>query len=190
MSLCEAAKQGNLRAVKEFLEDSAQRQSTCADGFGVGAQIDALMAASVVGELAVVRHLVGDGFDPLKADDTGRSAYVWAASGNHIDVVDYFWQKGARPRADDPFIGAVLYSAALWGRKATLEYYRAQSADLDAKHYGYTPLMGAAQAGHLEIVKWLVEQGANTDGALEQARAFRHEPVVNYLQARLTSRSE
>jgi hypothetical protein len=189
-SLCEAARLGDLAAVERMLADAAQRQSVCPDGFGAGARIDALMAAAAVGESRVVRVLVEAGFDPLKPDDAGRSAYVWAASGNHIDVVDYFWAQDARPPAKDPFIGAVLYSAALWGRLAILEHYQAQSADLDAQHHGYTPIMGAAQGGHLEVVKWLVAHGADPQRALEQARRFGHEEVVEYLQTSVRAAGE
>lgn len=139
------------------------------------------MAASLSGALQVVRLLVDKGFDPLEPDATGRSAYVWAASGNHRDVADYFWKQGKRPPAKDPFIGTVLYSAASWGRLEVLEHDAAQSVDLEARHEGHTPVMGAAQGGHLEVVRWLVAHGANPEGALALARRFGHQPVAGYL---------
>ena len=46
---------------------------------------------------------------------------------------------------------------------------------------GINMLAGAAQEGHLNVVKWLHEKGYRYDSAIEYAAGFGHLPVVKYL---------
>jgi serine/threonine protein kinase len=114
--------------------------------------------------------------------ETGRVVAIKVIATDAPTAVERF--------AREAVILAEIRHPGICARLAILEHYRAQSADLDAQHHGYTPLMGAAQGGHLEVVKWLAAHGAHPRGALEQARRFGHEDVVKYLQTRVPTSGE
>jgi hypothetical protein len=162
-ALCVAAAEGDLEAVRRLAGDDAERRCALPSSFEPEgtARSSALMLAAKYGHLDVVRHLLSVGFDPLARDpETQRSAYVHAAAGNHIAIVDLLWREGARPPADDPHLGTVLWSAATHDRRDILEHYAAQGADLDLAHFGVTPLEAAERASHAELARWLAARRA------------------------------
>lgn len=85
-----------------------------------------------------------------------------------------------------------MFTAAQKGDAPLVEYYLQQGIDPDYQHPEVltTVLIEAANLGQLEVVKVLVEGGANAsikselDGwdALEIARIHRHKEVVAYLE--------
>ena len=164
-------------AEKKVLSDSVPRPGP-----------NALFEAASYGNLKKVRHLVSVGFDPLQQDAERRSSYVLAAMGNHIAIVDFFWKSGVRPPEDDKNIGAILWSAGVWGRKPILEYYLGKGVDINTEHFGYTALIASAQSGYLDLVKWLLGKGAKRKSssgitALDEARTHKRQAVIEYLQS-------
>lgn len=190
-ALCDAAASGKLQKVKELIKVPKNIESVC-DATGTGERdfkdLTALMVASLFGQTHVAKHLVAHGFDPLERNAKGLSSYVLAAMGNHHEIVDFYWSRRSKPAVDDKFIGAILWSAGLWGRKPILEHYLQKGADVNAIHFGYSALAAAAQSGHLQVVKYLIAKGAKLKtpkglSALEVAQTHKREDVVNYLKS-------
>ncbi|KAJ8878078.1 hypothetical protein PR048_022542 [Dryococelus australis] len=83
-----------------------------------------------------------------------------------------------------------LFGTSLTGLVNIVNLLVSQGADVNMRDYtGYTPLMVAAQRGHLDVVKALVEAGANTTlrhslggNALEEAQVMNNAEVVEYLE--------
>ena len=111
------------------------------------------------GDLGLARHLLVEGADPNVLDEHGRSALTLAAMQGHEDMVDLLISHGAWV---DPHKDYDTYQ---------------------------TPLSGAAQNGHLGIVKRLVTAGANYHfhswvsqrTAENYARANGHDEVAAFL---------
>lgn len=86
-----------------------------------------------------------------------------------------------------------LYQAAKTGDKEEVLYWLGCGTDADAQHVevGQTPLIAAAENGHLEAVQALVEGGADPSvrshwekhTALDAARERGHAAVVAWLES-------
>lgn len=91
----------------------------------------ALWCAAYAGDLAVVERLVVEGVDVNVWDRHGRSALTFAASAGHLSIVQRLVRAGAWI---DPFDEDSVYM---------------------------TPLMCAAERGHVEIAEFLLDHGAD-----------------------------
>ncbi|MEM7606433.1 MAG: ankyrin repeat domain-containing protein [Myxococcota bacterium] len=87
-----------------------------------------------------------------------------------------------------------LFEAAKTNDLEELTYWLSAGTDPNAQHveFGTTPLIAAAEKGHLEVVKALVEGGADPavrsdwdrHTALEAARKADHAAIVAWLESR------
>jgi ankyrin repeat protein len=94
--------------------------------------------------------------------------------------------RGVDPDSVDPGGNPLLYTAARAGYGATVDVLLAAKARVDAKNrFGDTPLMGAALAGQLDIVRKLRARGAALEPGgwtpLIYAATGGHDAVVVYL---------
>jgi ankyrin repeat protein len=141
----------------------------------------ATYAPLLYGEFDAVEALIGHGarIDLIVAAGTGRLRQA----------------KDALMLADDATRRKALALAAQHGHRAIVELLVEAGTDIDrftpGGHSHATPLHQAALAGHLEIVRYLVEHGARTDIAdvlhggtpLDWARHAGHDDVIEYLAA-------
>jgi ankyrin repeat protein len=103
--------------------------------------------------------------DPQEVLD---EALVWACKSNRLLVLEQLWRAGAHLNAD-PYRGTPLIWAAACNRTETVAWLLDHGANIDQKAtfggaahgQGITALHMAAQNGHLQVVKLLVERGAN-----------------------------
>lgn len=58
---------------------------------------------------------------------------------------------------------APIHTVAVFGNVAQLEMVLKNGADINAKYYGYTPLMLAIHHGDTDMVKRLLKSGADVD---------------------------
>ena len=142
-----------------------------------GSALAAFIMAAAAGDLAAVTSFVQAGIDKegqalvtVAGIGRVRTALHAAARGGHLAVVTYL----AGPQ---PIAGSSISSTDAAG---------ASTSSTDA--VGDTPLHAAVGSGNLEIVKYLVGQGASIDAKntagetpLHYAAAYGHLAIVKYL---------
>ena len=122
-----------------------------------------LMKASADGRTDRVLALIDRGADPnefVRFNAFGHPL-VFAAALGHADVVRALLEKGADPNARGD-LGSALHEAAAIGSADIVKLLLARRADVDSHPFcGATPLMYAVQRGHAEIVRMLLQAGAD-----------------------------
>ncbi len=148
--------------------------------------------AAQKGDLEQVKKLTADGFfskpvDINEKDWHGWTALMWAAKEGHLEVVSYLVEKhnnlNEKARKSDK---KEFFSSSSW-----FGFTPPFGIDEDSHSYqngGGTAFIIAAGAGHLEVVRYLIEKGAklkekNNDGetALMRAAGNGHLEVVRCL---------
>jgi ankyrin repeat protein len=153
-----AAREGRLDAVRTLIEASANRNVT--DEYGS----TPLILAVLNGHLDVAGALLEAGADPNIADSWGRTVLFAAADLNTMDAV-----ARAQPRRDDALAAVDVVRLALAkGADPDVQLTKApptwivvggdHSPILKA---GSTPLLRAAMSGDLDIMRLLLDAGAD-----------------------------
>ncbi len=145
---------------------------------------DALYAAARAGQEAAVRELLAHGPDLSFRAFAGATALHWAHFGGARGVVALLQAAGADPALRDPVLGCtpeafgICFPASVAWVSKVRERLAEEPRLVDAESARGGPLHEAAYAGTLEVVKALVEAGAdrarrNASGqtALDLARA-------------------
>jgi len=117
-----------------------------------------------------------------------------AAAGDLARVKQLVEKDAALARSYSPDGFPVVALAAVFGNLEITKYLHAKGADINAaatNGSGYNALSGAVTSGHSEIVKWLLENGAepnyrysNDYSPLLNAAANGHLEILKLLQAR------
>lgn len=116
------------------------------------------------GRLDMAVLLIEKGGVPLESRDSeGRTALHVASWQGNVEIVDLLLKHGASPNAQDAEGRPPMHSVAWTGNsKVGHRLLEATSVNIDlACHQGATALSIAAQEGHANIVKMLLEKGAN-----------------------------
>jgi ankyrin repeat protein len=122
-----------------------------------------LMVAAASGQEEIVEALIGAGADLYLADVDGATALEHATRNGQAGAAQRIQAAMAKvPRNVDPEIDLIY--AASKGDGPTVRQLLAAGVKVDTRDVrprsnGFTPLMLAAQAGHLEIVRMLLDQG-------------------------------
>ncbi|XP_017276709.1 ankyrin repeat domain-containing protein 50 [Kryptolebias marmoratus] len=116
------------------------------------------------GRLDMTILLIEKGGVPLESRDSeGRTALHVASWQGNVEIVDLLLKHGANPNAQDAEGRPPMHSVAWTGHtKVGHRLLEATGVNIDlACHQGATALSIAAQEGHANIVKMLLEKGAN-----------------------------
>ena len=138
------------------------------------------------GNLDVVKLFLTAGMDVNVRNDDNHTAVMRASYGGHLEMVRYLVVNGAE------HLSIALSHAAFRGHLAILLFLSERGADLGSGGAGgWTPLIWAAYAGHLEVVRYLVGEGYDDlyfpsdnrwgDRALLEAARGGHLEVVRFL---------
>lgn len=125
-----------------------------------------LLAASRDGDLAAVRSALAAGASVRSADDSGATALVHAAYGNHVEVAAALVAAGADVNHQDrtqqsPYL---ISTAEVGDDPRLLELLLAHGADVRAvDSYRGTGLIRAADRGFESIVRRLLAAGIDID---------------------------
>lgn len=125
----------------------------------------ALIYASENGNINIMKYLIDNGIDVNgKADDNGDTPLLWAVTGkNPYEASKLLIENGANVNAtnDSGVAPATILAAST---PKVVKLLKDNGADLDTKFLDYYPPIAiAAGAGNLEIVKALVENGADVN---------------------------
>lgn len=160
-------------------------------------------------DLKTVKKLVAQGADITFADDfIGQNALHHAACFHSMDVFQWLLDQGMEIHTIDKFGNTVLHllfdlsGAGYYGKNMdTGEFYCSHNTkskpetilkmvmyltdrkvNINAKNqHGMTPVRLAVCFGYLEIVKYLLEHGANIKGTLHLAAKTAQYEMVKYL---------
>jgi ankyrin repeat protein len=151
----------------------------------------ALMESAYMGNLEDVRRLVLSGTTVDVKDEERRTPLMFAAFNGHAPVVEYLLDAGAEIDAKDrngrP---ALMYaSSGPFAETVVLLLTRGAEVDVQGTLEGFTALMTAAAEGQVEVVRCLLDHGADRsivdvdgDTALTFARQNGHTEVVALLE--------
>ncbi len=183
--LYEAITRGNTAMVDALLRAGADVNARVYEGGDTP-----LMNAARVGDFEIAQRLIGSGAEVLPTEDNwGLDAMMFAATGNHGDIVRLLAENGANPNTVSTFFdhGELLIQTGMpsFNRTSgglTALHFAARRGNLEAgreliaagsvlgaedEFFGYTPLQMAVTNQQSEFVSLLIEAGADlNDGSL------------------------
>ena len=159
-ALLDAARKGDVAAVRSLLKDGADPNAAQGDG------LTALHLASLSGNLEVAKALLGAGATVTRVTRIGAFTPLHlAAEGAHTALVQELLTAGADPAAVGMPTGATpLHLAAkAVGGEAAVRLLLQRGAPVNAQEsvLGETALMIAAASGRLATVRELLSNGAD-----------------------------
>ncbi len=179
-----AARNGNLEVAQYLVEHKANINDRDDKGRTV------LMYAVEKRHIEMIRFLVNDCKANLNAIDVwGRTALIIAAENGHLEVIWFLINSyKADVNTRDYFGKTILMYAS--GHIGVVRFLIDDcNLDVNAKdNEDCTTLMHAAESGHLEAIKFLIEKGANVNAqnkygstALMAAAQQEHLEIVKFL---------
>ena len=119
--------------------------------------------------MAVARALIAAGADVNAKDDIEDSPYLYAGAEGRIEILKMTLAAGADLKSTNRYGGTALIPAAHHGHPEAVRILLATAIDKDhVNRLGWTALLEAVILGdggpvHTEIVRLLVEAGANVN---------------------------
>eukprot|EP00435_Cladocopium_sp_Y103_P032252 s631_g8.t1 len=185
-----AAAQNHPVIVRTLLESGAEKNQATNCGESP------LFVACQRGHLDVVRCLLDYGVDKDQAQENGATPLFIASERAHIDTIRLLLEVGANMNQPRNTGATPLHTAAEGGHLEVVRLLIEAGAEKDlgkvrnnpkghrtrdqrthaAKkpESGSTPLHSAAQAGHVDIVRFLLEAGANKDQTKDRGATPLH----------------
>ncbi len=161
--LIAAAKRGDVAAVKELLAQGASIHARDEKGE------TALIAAAYRNDLAIADLLIQAGADVNVQDNTKQSAYLIPTADGTLELLKRTLQAGADVHSLDSYNGTGLIRAADRGHVDIIRELLKTDIKIDhVNRLGWTALLEAIILGdggprHTEVVRLLVEAGANVN---------------------------
>ena len=144
-----AAENGNAAILERLLEAGVYANETLPGGETL------LMTAARTGEPETVRTLLAHGADPnIREMTRGQTALMWAAANNNAAAIHVLVEQGAdiNARTDNPSPG----------RGSTFAY---------PSPTGFSPLMFAVRAGHIDATRVLLDGGADVNDTVSDGES-------------------
>eukprot|EP00038_Savillea_parva_P005785 m.159972 g.159972 ORF g.159972 m.159972 type:complete len:764 (+) comp11885_c0_seq1:337-2628(+) len=189
--LLSAANGGQLEMAEWLLDHGASLTEADYDGY------TSLILAACGGNIDLVRFFIRKGAVIKERNSNGDTALLLASYCGHRDLVDWLLKNGSTlDEKNETGMGALI-SAANGGVPDVVELLIQRIAEAgpdcadgieSTDEGGYTPLLLAAQRGHLEVVKLLAQYGANVQAVttLHQNNAITLSSEYPEVQAYIT----
>lgn len=113
------------------------------------------------GDAKVVAELLDKGLDPNTADPKGNTALMMAARLGHENLVALLLERKANVRARTPHGDTALMMASLGGHLGIAKMLIERGAEV--RQPGWAPVHYAAFMGHAEMIRFLLDLGADKD---------------------------
>jgi uncharacterized protein len=152
--------------------------------------VEAFIQAALNGNPEQLESLLKDGVGCNVADPDGHTALMLAAYNGHTEIVRFLIKHGAAINQKDLLDQTALHFGATGPFPETVRLLLENGADPDVvdSEEHFSPLMYAAAEGNMEVVKVLIEYGADThlkdvdgDDAATFAARSGHLEVAEYL---------
>jgi ankyrin repeat protein len=162
----------------------------------------ALLWAAYKGHTEIVKLLLSKEVDVNKVDTNGYTALIWAQKKGHHDIVNLLQREEEKRREPDANPSKQLVIAAISQNVEEIRrLLNVRNIDVNFIHENNTALIWGAYKGNAEIVRLLIDAGADLDyrdgggqTALDWAISKGYPYVINLLkqakQRRLQSVSE
>jgi len=148
--LLDAVERGDTKEAISYLDRGLDPNTTGPQGQTI------LMAASRLGHLDLVRHLLVRRADPNRQSPTGDTAVMLASLAGHAEIVKLLATHGAALKSRG---WSALHYAAFGGSAEVVRYLLENGAEKDAvAPNSYTPLMLAARNGHVAAARVLLQE--------------------------------
>ena len=128
-------------------------------GLSTGQSFEQLLKAVNAGDAKTVGAFLSKGLDTDTADRDGNTILMIAARLGHQDLVSLLVSRKASVTRRSPHGDTALMMASLKGHLAIARLLVANGAQVS--HAGWAPLHYAAFEGRAEVVKYLLEKGAD-----------------------------
>ena len=170
-----AVERGDLRTVTRWLDEGLDPEYQ-ASHIGTG-----LMVAAWNGNIEMMALFIARGGNPRRANRNGEQPVQLAAWNGHDAAVKWLLERGASLNREGNNWGALHY-AVFNGHDQLARELIARGAEVNARSpNGSTPLMLAAREGREDMIKALLESGADPrskndwgDNALTLAMRYDH----------------
>ncbi len=206
--LVDAARNGNLAAVRALLKSGADPNQAAPDGSTamhwavhgdnlamLNALLDAgakpnsvtryriapLTLAAQNGNAVLVERLLDAGANPDTASEEGQTALMTAARNGSVAAVRALLKRGAQVGLTESFRGqTALMFAAGEGNAGAATLLIEFGAKLNERSKGgYTPLLFAVRNNRYEMVKFLLEQGVNVNDRIPDGTSALSIAILN-----------
>lgn len=207
-ALVDAARNGNVDAVRALLKGGADPNQAAADGSTAVhwavhgddlAMLNALLAAGAKpdtvtryriaplalaaqnGNAAVIERLLEAGANPDTASEEGQTALMTAARNGSVAAVRALLKRGAQVGLAESFRGqTALMFAAGEGNTDAVKLLLESGAKRDERSKGgYTPLLFAVRNNRIDTVKFLLDQGANANDKIPDGTSALSLAILN-----------
>ncbi len=182
-ALMYAARHGQFGASRLLIALGAQADSRNHD------KVNTLMLAANSGCYPLVK-LLSKECNVHDNDEFGNSVVYFAAGGGHLDIIKLLYQYGADIAATNSWGNNAYSLAAASGSLETMQWLYEHASVFHNNEVKESALATAAQAGHLHIIKHLLQDNADSNNcvasctaALMQAAREGHLDCVQYLYA-------
>jgi ankyrin repeat protein len=164
-----AIEQHDLDAVKELLQSGLSTETTIDYGEH---KITPLIKAAWDGDEEIVKALLAAGAKVnAKATDTGETALLNAVSNKLDAITKILLAAGADVSIKNRFNFNALTTAVAANNQEMAALLLDHGANVETDTSGLTPLMFAASAGNVDMIRFLVKRGAKVNhGAKEGAQ--------------------
>jgi len=182
----------NTSVKKETGQKDVKSKIVNTESSGKALEPDVFWEASLNGDLEAVSSMLKLGMDVNVVDEDGRTALMFAGFNGHTEIVKILIDRGAKIDAIDNSHRTALLFAATGHFPETVKLLLDNKSDPNIVDNGehFSPLMHAAAEGNLDIVKILLEFGADMelkdvdgDTAESFARQKGHTAVADYLKS-------